>query len=105
MTLSVELWQLVSLLLTLSALLAGFGKLLLAQIQRSLDQRFRAVEKQAGEWQALERSFLRFQADMAVQYVRREDYVRGQSVIEAKLDAIASELKRVQIDGAKQGNA
>ncbi|CAM5383951.1 hypothetical protein [Rhodanobacter lindaniclasticus] len=103
MTLSIEAWQLLSLLLTLSGLLAAFGKLLLAQIQKSLDQRFRSVESQAAKWQDLERDFLRFRADLAVQYVRREDYVRGQSVIEAKLDAIANELKRVQIDGAKQG--
>jgi len=101
MTFSVELWQVVSLLLTLVGLLATFGKVLLVQIQKSLDQRFRAVETQAASWQDLERDFLRFQADMAVQYVRREDYVRGQSVIEAKLDAIAGELKRVQIDGAR----
>lgn len=104
MTLSIELWQLLSLIVTVSGLLAAFGRLLLTQIQKSLDQRFRAVETQASAWQELERDFLKFQADMAVTYVRREDYVRGQSVIEAKLDAIASELKRVQIDGAKQGN-
>ena len=26
------------------------------------------------------------QRDMALHYVRREDYIRGQSVVEAKLD-------------------
>jgi Skp family chaperone for outer membrane proteins len=105
MKFELELWQLISLLFTLLAVLAGLGKALLAQVERSLDRRFATVEGQATAWQNLEREFLKFQAEMAVQYVRREDYVRGQSVIEAKLDAIASELKRVQIDGAKQGNA
>jgi hypothetical protein len=100
-TFSVELWQVLSLLLTLAGLLLTFGKVLLVQIQKSLDRRFLAVESQAKAWQELEREFLRFRADLAVQYVRREDYVRGQSVIEAKLDAIASELKRVEIDGAR----
>jgi hypothetical protein len=104
MKFELELWQLISLLLTLLAVLIGLGKTLLAQVERSLDRRFATVEGQATSWQNLEREFLKFQAEMAVQYVRREDYVRGQSVIEAKLDAIASELKRVQIDGAKQGN-
>lgn len=103
MKFELELWQLISLLLSLLAMLIGLGKVLLNQVERSLDQRFSTVEGQAGAWQNLEREFLKFQAEMAVQYVRREDYVRGQSVIEAKLDAIASELKRVQIDGAKQG--
>jgi hypothetical protein len=109
MTITLELWQLITLLVTLLismlGLMLGIGKMLLTQIKSSLDQRFKTVEDQAQSWQSLEREFLKFQAEMAVQYVRREDYVRGQSVIEAKLDAIASELKRVQIDGAKQGNA
>ena len=49
----------------------------------------------------IEREFLRFQADLPVLYVRREDYVRGQSVIEAKLDALYSKLEVVQLKGAK----
>lgn len=104
MKFEIELWQLITLLLSLLTVLIGLGKVLLTQVERSLDQRFSTVEGQAGAWQNLEREFLKFQAEMAVQYVRREDYVRGQSVIEAKLDAIASELKRVQIDGAKRGD-
>ncbi|MDF6001947.1 hypothetical protein P4050_30630 [Pseudomonas aeruginosa] len=32
-------------------------------------------------------------AELPIQYVRREDYIRGQSVIEAKLDGLAVKLK------------
>lgn len=103
MTLSVELWQLIGLLLTVAGLLAGFFKQLMSKIDRALENRFSIIEKQAAKWQDLERDFLRFQADMAVHYVRREDYVRGQSVIEAKLDALFTELKRVQIEALKGG--
>lgn len=101
--LSIELWQLVTLLLSLASIFTAIAKVLLVQVQRSLDQRFRSMEQQSEAWVNLEREFLRFQATIAVEYVRREDYVRGQSVIEAKLDAIASEVKRVQIDSVKQG--
>lgn len=101
---SVQLWQLVSLMLTVVGALFALGRLLLAQIDKRLEQRFHAIEREAAQWQNLERDFLRFQADLPLHYLRREDYVRGQSVIESKLDAIANELKRVQIDGAKQGN-
>lgn len=104
MTLSIELWQLITLLVTLASSFIAIAKVLLVQIQKSLDQRFLAVEKQSEMWVNLEREFLRLQATIAVEYVRREDYVRGQSVIEAKLDAIASEVKRVQLDALKQGN-
>ena len=51
----------------------------------------------------IEREFLRFQAELPLQYVRREDYVRGQSVIEAKLDALYNKLEVVQMKGANNG--
>ena len=105
-------------------ILGAFGKLLLVQFERRQNERFGAIEKvheasqtalrqviqeYAGKAQRnaealseLERSFLRFQADLPVNYVRREDYVRGQSVIEAKLDALYSKLEVVQMR-EKQG--
>lgn len=88
--------------IVVSVVLAG-AKLLLHVVQKNFNERFGALDEQAKNWGRLEREFLRFKADMPINYVRREDYVRGQSVIEAKLDAIAGELKRVQIDGAQQG--
>jgi hypothetical protein len=39
--------------------------------------------------------------DLPERYVRREDHIRSQSVIEAKLDAISTELKMVQIKGGR----
>lgn len=129
MTVQIEFWQLLTFLvgLLLSFLTFAFvaGRMLLAQVDQRLDGRFDALEKsreQAGtHWDerfatileqsqkqgaglsSLERDFLHFKADLPLQYVRREDYVRGQSVIEAKLDALYSELKVVQIKGANNG--
>ncbi|MDR2187003.1 MAG: hypothetical protein LBE62_03000 [Azonexus sp.] len=119
MSIQVEFWELVKLLLAFFGFLFAAGKLLLMQIERRLDERFTVLEEsreQAGKhwderfaaiegqrrresegWSALEREFLKFQADLPLQYVRREDYVRGQSVIEAKLDALYSKLELVQI--------
>lgn len=125
MTVQVEFWQLITLLLSFLGFLFAAGKLLLSQIDRRLNDRFETIEKAREEGQAtwrqtftqhleeerretdlmrnIEREFLRFQAELPLQYVRREDYVRGQSVIEAKLDALYSELKFVQIKGANNG--
>ncbi|MFZ5659180.1 MAG: hypothetical protein ACOY5C_04905 [Pseudomonadota bacterium] len=114
MTVQVELWQLISLLITIAGSLAGFGKLLLSQFEKRLSERFEAMQlslnrqaeeeqKAAAQLAALEREFLQFRADLPLHYVRREDYVRGQSVLEAKLDALFSEVKMVQIKGAKNG--
>lgn len=97
MTLQVDFWQLVGLLVAFMGCVAGFGKLLLAQVERRLDQRFSALEKTGAEWQRLERELLTLKADLPIQYVRREDYVRSQTVVEAKLDALAVRLDHLKL--------
>lgn len=125
MTVQVEFWQLVTLLLAFLGFLFTAGRLLLTQIDRRLNERFETIEKAREEGQAtwrqtftqhideerretdllrnIEREFLRFQAELPLHYVRREDYVRGQSVIEAKLDALYNKLEVVQMKGANNG--
>ncbi len=121
MKVEVEFWQLVSLLITFLGFTFAAGKVLLNQVDRRLDERFAAMEKaredagkhwdekfstvieqnrrEAEGWANLERDFLRFQADLPLQYVRREDYVRNQTVIEAKLDAVALKIENLQLKG------
>ena len=125
MTVQVEFWQLITLLFAFLGFLGAAGKLLLSQINGSLNERFATIEKAREEGQAtwrqtfpqhldeerretdllrnIEREFLRFQAELPLQYVRREDYVRGQSVIEAKLDALFNKLEVVQMKGVNNG--
>lgn len=94
MTVTFELWQLITLAGMIAGAFAALGRLLIAQ---ALGQ----IKEDSKKWNDLERDFLKHLAELPVNYVRREDYVRGQTVIEAKLDAIASELKAVQIRGGK----
>lgn len=112
---SFELWQLLSMLVGIGAVFTGLGKLLLFQHARHIDERFdgfaakflaleQADIKEQEALRSLERDLLRMQAELPEKYVRREDYIRGQTVIEAKLDAISSEVKLVQIQGAKRAN-
>ncbi len=122
MTVSLELWQVITLLLAFFGSVAGFGKILVEQFEKRQAERFDAHDKARAEGQramreifdqhlneerrnanalqALERDFLRWQADLPVQYVRREDYVRGQVIIEAKLDALYNKIEIVQLKGA-----
>ena len=115
MTLEVEFTWLAGLLITFFGCMAGLGKLLLGQMQKHLDARFKAqeearasnhsqtqqrlerLEKSAQDWADIERNWLKWQAEMPLHYVRREDYIRGQSVIESKLDALASKLETAQL--------
>ncbi|MCW5223506.1 hypothetical protein D5041_07830 [Verminephrobacter aporrectodeae subsp. tuberculatae] len=125
MTVQVEFWQLITLLIAFLGFLFAAGKLFLSQIDRRLNERFETIEEAHEEGQAtwretfvqhlegyrretdllrnVEREFLRFQAELPLHYVRREDYVRGQSVIEAKLDALYNKLEVVQMKGSHHG--
>ena len=129
MHVQIELWALltflIGLLITFLGCVFGFAKVLGGQIDKRLDEKFQAQEtardagakslrehidryigladRTATQVTNLERDFLKWQADLPVHYVRREDYVRGQTVIEAKLDALYNKLEVVQIKGAGHG--
>lgn len=124
MTVQVEFWQLLTLLLAFFGFVAGGAKVLFSQIDRRLDERFQALEnarkmadtamqatlnrhaeeeqKVVARLQALDRDFLQWKAELPLQYVRREDYIRNQTVIEAKLDAVALRLENWQLKGANR---
>lgn len=104
-TIALSLGQVVALAATLGTTLIGaiWGVLKVAfhQFEVRIQRHVGSIEQEASAWRDLERSFLNLRAELPEKYVRREDYIRGQTVIEAKLDAIATELKLVQIQGAK----
>ncbi|EFC55303.1 TPA: hypothetical protein ACNFPD_003807 [Enterobacter cancerogenus] len=100
MKLSIDFWEVISFLLSFTGLMFACGKLLLAQILKQLNERFEALEVARREteigWTRLEREFLEFRADLPLHYVRREDYLRGQAILEAKLDAVYSKIELIQ---------
>ena len=125
MQVTLDLWHVISLAVSFFGASAAAGKLLLTQTQRHLDARFNAQEtarasnhdqvsrrldsmeeaarSEMGNWQRIERDLLKLQADMPLHYVQREDYIRGQSVIESKLDGLALKIENVQLRTAKGG--
>lgn len=125
MRIEVEFWQLVTLLVAFFGACAGTGKLLLSQAQRHIDERFAAQEKtrsdnhdqvskrldsmetayrlEAGQWKQVERDLLVLRSELPLNYVRREDYIRGQSVIEAKLDALGTKFENMNLRALVNG--
>lgn len=101
MTVQVDFWQLVGLLIAFLGFVFAAGRLLLSQIDRRLEQRFAAVESAATAVQQLERDFLRWQAELPLNYVRREDSIRNQTVVEAKIDALAVRIDNMKLREAK----
>ncbi len=119
MKIEFEVWQLVTLMVMFMGCVAGTAKLFMVQLQRHLDDRFKAQDEarktnhtavsdrldsierssreEANQWQRVERELMSLKAEMPLNYVRREDYIRGQSVIEAKLDGLATKLENAQL--------
>lgn len=99
MILSIEpiyvVW-LAGLLLAFLGAAAGIGRWLLAQFQRRIDDRFSLLAEDTKQWRAIERDLLMLRAELPQHYVRREDYIRGQSVLEAKMDALYSKMETVR---------
>lgn len=110
-------WSL-TLLGIFATLVFGLFKLLLKQFERRLSDRFAAqevvrlevsrhwednfakvLERQDKDTEAvrqLEKSFLRWQAELPIHYVRREDWVRNQTILEAKIDRVFTKLEVIQ---------
>lgn len=100
MTLQIEFWTVVGFLITFLSFIGGVAKWLFGKAEDRQAARFASLEQTvketASRWNELEREFLEFKAKLPVDYVRREDYIRGQTVIEAKLDAVYEKLDNVQ---------
>lgn len=100
------------------ALLGGFwaiGRTAIATFNRGLDERFKSQDIARTEGRkALEERFQRMEEkqdatdtdvrriliELPREYVRREDYVRSQTIVEAKLDSLALRIENALLKGA-----
>jgi len=55
--------------------------------------------KNSGQLLELERQLLNWKADLPLQYVRREDFIRNQTIIESKLDGLALRFENAILKG------
>lgn len=92
----------------------GLLRLLMSQHTRHIDAAFETQAARLGrielvsqadseQYRRLEKEFLSFKADLPLSYVRRDDYIRGQSVIEAKLDSLATKFENAQLRANNKG--
>lgn len=89
---SIEFWQLVGFLLSFLGVCWGFGKMLLAQFQAQMNERYRQQEQLHSKVENLESQFAEQKAVLPEKYVLREDYIRNQAILEAKMDSIQNTL-------------
>jgi hypothetical protein len=97
-------WQAVGLLATLAATWSGF---LIAIIHRLLTREISnidgkialasaAAEGAAGELQKHRVDCLQFRAQLPIDYFRREDMIRFETLTHAKLDAMATDVRQLE---------
>lgn len=109
MMLTVDFWQLVgalgALLSVSVTVLLALCKLLLTQFEKRLDGKFAALEHTAtqaeAEWRRIDREIMSLKADLPINYVRRDDYIRNQTIIEAKIDGLAVRIENAILKGEK----
>lgn len=98
-----EMWQLILLLIAFFGCVAGFGKLLLAQFESRLAERFEsqdekfkelkiANDEDSRQWLQLERELSKLRIELPREYMRREDFIRQEVTVNAKLDALNGRL-------------
>lgn len=123
MTSQLELWHFVLLGLSVLGGYWALTKIIAAQFQRSVNERFAAQDKalaahyqamtarldsiesagraDAANWQRVEREILQLKAELPLNYVRREDYVQAVATIMAKLDAMTLRMENILLRGAR----
>jgi hypothetical protein len=96
-----QAWQLVvagaSIILAIAGVNVGAVKWLLG-LQESFSQtsskRIAELEsKNAERWTRVEHDLLQLHANLPLEYVRREDWLRFGNTLEAKIDAIRAEMR------------
>jgi hypothetical protein len=96
----IDLWQL---LLALGGLVAAIGTVVWALariIINTIDQRFQTLDSDMRRLERAndenEKSVLRLRAELPVEYVRREDWIRFSTVIDSKLDAVMARIEALK---------
>ena len=92
---NIEFWQLVGFLLSFLGVCWGFGKMLLAQFQAQQDERQKQQERLQGKVESVEKQLGEFNASLPMTYVLRDDYIRNQVVLEAKIDNMTEKLTEI----------
>jgi len=79
-----------------SLIILGFVKACLKRNQDETDKRFASMGETSKDYARLERAFLELKAELPLSYVRREDYIRQQVIIDAKLDRLGEKLDEIR---------
>ncbi len=99
MKLELEIWQLLSLLVTIVGAFFGMAKMVLAQTKAQIDEKFAGMhallKSQDETARRLERELLELKAELPRDYVRREDHVQAVAIFMTKVDALGLRMENM----------
>lgn len=99
MTLTLETWHVISLLLTIGGMLIGAGKAFFNRFEKSMKERDKTLEavvrrlesgqaQHSQEIHRLEKDMLNIKVELSEKYVNKMDFNRTFTVVDAKLDRL-----------------
>jgi hypothetical protein len=98
MTLQIDLWHAVGLLMTILGAFFGMAKSLLGQSQKHIDTQFSSIsatlKTQDDTSRRVERELLELKAELPRDYVRREDHTRVIASLQLSIDNLRLTVER-----------
>jgi hypothetical protein len=95
-----EHWQifaaLVALIAAWSLIILGTTKYIISKCVGNVEQKITGLSAIGQDYQRLERALLELKADLPLSYVRKEDFVRFDVVINTKLDRLRDLIEALQ---------
>lgn len=109
MIFKLELYQLITLALTIGGTLWGVGKAFFNRVESSIkekdDNLAKALatlgdklDKESEAIRHLDRELLKLKAELPREFVAKEDFIRSFTVVEAKIDAVQTTLTQFAKD-------
>ncbi len=101
MKIELELWQVISLMLTIVGAFAGIGKLLLANVTDQIKQLAAMEAKRGDDVLKLERELSTLRLEMMRDFTRREDHNQAIASIRISLDNMSLRIEKALSTGAR----
>lgn len=103
MIFKLELYQLITLALTIGGTLWGVGKAFFSRVETSIKEKDETLakalsslgdklDKESEAIRQLDREILKLKAELPREYVSKDDFIRSFTVVEAKIDAVQTTL-------------
>lgn len=105
MILTLDLWQAISLLITIVGAFWGIAKMMLNQGQKNLEEKFFLINKRLDSQEEsdkrLERQVGDMRAELPREYVRRDDFIRAISNFDVRVDQLRLTIERALLERDK----